>query len=262
MAIPSACLDLVKSFEGYGRKLPDGSCTAYQEVINGKRDVATIGYGCTVGVKIGDVWTREQAEAALAKELGKHEAIVTRLVTIELNENERGALISFSYNCGGLKGNTLAAINSGDRHKAVAAIKQWNKFGGKVCDGLVRRRAAEVALFLKPCGEVEPDYMPQAAEPEKRKMTPAEIATAAATAAGGGATVAHQTGAVPTVSSTVDTHIDKARAAVEQGKRVREVVQDARGLIPGVPKGMELPLGIGTIAVLTICLAIYLHKRV
>lgn len=165
MQIGQAGLELIKSFEGYGRKLPDGSCTAYQEKINGKLDIPTIGYGCTVGVKMGDVWTAQQAEDALRAELAKHIATVTRLITIDLNPNEFDALVSFSYNCGGLQGNTLRAINSGDRSKAVAALRTWNKFGGRVCDGLVRRRAAEVALFLKPVAPVQPDFMPQSATP-------------------------------------------------------------------------------------------------
>lgn len=163
MTIGDAGLALIKSFEGYGRKLPDGGCTAYREMINGKLDIPTIGYGCTKGVKMGDVWTAEQAEQALIRELTGHAERVTRLVTITLNANERDALISFDYNCGGLTGNTLKAINSGDRQKAAAALRTWNKFGGKVCDGLVRRRAAEVALFLTPVEDVEPNYMPQSA---------------------------------------------------------------------------------------------------
>lgn len=179
--IPQACIDLVKRFEGYGRRLPDGSCTAYQEEINGKRDIPTIGYGVTKGVTMGMVWTAAEAEAALMHELVGHAARVTRLVTIEMTENERAALISFDFNCGGLRDNTLKAINSGDRHRAVDALRQWNKFGGKVCDGLVRRRAAEVALFLTPSGEPEPNYMPQ--QPERARTT-GETGAAATLAAG------------------------------------------------------------------------------
>jgi lysozyme len=161
--INEAALNLIKKFEGYGQALKDGSgrCTAYQEVINGKRDIPTIGWGCTKGVKMGDVWTKDQAEAALMHELNKHSERVTRLVTIELNENEFGALVSFDYNCGGLRDKTLRTINKGDRQAIVKALGQWNKFGGKVANGLVSRRAAEVALFLKPVEDVAPDYMPQ-----------------------------------------------------------------------------------------------------
>ena len=179
--IPQACLDLVKKFEGYGRRLPDGGCTAYQEEINGKRDIPTIGYGVTKGVTMGMVWTAAEAEAALMRELEGHAARVTRLITVELNENERAALISFDFNTGGLRDNTLKAINSGDRHRAADALRQWNKFGGKPCDGLMRRRAAEVALFLTPTSETDPDFMPQ--KPERARTT-GETGTAATLAAG------------------------------------------------------------------------------
>jgi len=174
--IPACCIELVKLFEGYGKRLPDGRCAAYQEKINGKLDIPTIGYGCTKGVTMGMIWTEAEAEEALCRELRIHAERVTRLITIELNDHERGALISFDYNTGGLKGNTLKAINSGDRKRAVAALKQWNKFGGKECAGLVRRRAAEVALFLKPVEEPYIDFMPQ--QPDAPGACPVQMTAA------------------------------------------------------------------------------------
>ena len=164
MLFRSACLDLVKRFEGYHKRLLDGGCEAYAEVINGKRDRWTIGWGCTRGVTEGMVWTEAEAELALVRELEIHAKRVDRLITIDLTTNERAALISFDFNCGGLTGNTLKAINSGDRHRAAEAMKQWNKFGGQVCKGLVSRRAAEIGLWLTPEEHVEPDYMPQELE--------------------------------------------------------------------------------------------------
>ena len=176
--INDAALDLIKSFEGYGRQLKDGSgrCTAYQERINGKLDIPTIGWGCTKGVKMGDVWTKEQAEQALKLELAKHAERVQRLVTIELNDNEFGVLTSFDYNTGGLTNdegkptNTLKVINKGDRQQIAKALAQWNKFGGKVSKGLVARRSAEVALFLKPVEEVPPSFMPQQPDTPKPEL--------------------------------------------------------------------------------------------
>ena len=195
---------------------------------------------------------------------------MTRLVTVALNEHERGALISFDYNCGGLTVNgqpstVLRRLNAGDMDGTVEALKAWNKFGGKVCDGLVRRRAAEVALFLRPHHEVEPDYMPQSAETPKRKMSPAEMATAAATVTGGGATAAHQSGAVPVASKpnsvTELAPIDRVRAAIDKGKEVREIAVDARGLIPGVPAGAEIYAIPGAILALGLVATFVLHRR-
>lgn len=261
--IPKCCTDLVKDFEGYGKKLPDGRCEAYAEVINGKRDKWTLGWGCTRGVTEGMIWTRDEAESALVRELEIHAKRVEKLVTVDLNDNERGALISFDYNCGGLTDantgrptNTLKIINSGNRHRAAEAIAQWNKFGGKVCDGLKRRRAAEVALWLKPCGDVEPDYMPQDAD-EQRQVTHKTVGTIAATVAGGGATMAHQLGAVPNLSS----HIDSVQTRIDQAKQVRSQIQEVKSLIPGLPKGSELYAVPGAILAAGLVVAYLLHKR-
>lgn len=194
----------IKAYEGYGRKLPDGSCTAYQERINGKLDIPTIGFGCTVDVKMGDVWTLEQAEAALRNEIAKHEAVVTRLVTVEINQNEYDALVSFDYNTGGLaKSTILKRLNAGDRDGAAKAFAQWNKFGGKPSKGLTARRADEAAMFLEPVGDVAPDYMPQDAEPAAQKPSRTAVAGAAATAA---------TGAVSVVQTITPPSLEQAKA--------------------------------------------------
>jgi GH24 family phage-related lysozyme (muramidase) len=38
--------------------------------------------------------------------------------------------------------------NRGDWEGAAAAFRMWTKGGGKVLPGLVKRREAEIALFL------------------------------------------------------------------------------------------------------------------
>ena len=172
----------IKSYEGYGRRLPDGSCTAYQERINGKLDVPTIGYGCTKGVTMGMVWTEAEADAKLREEIAGHEATVTRLVTVEINQNQFDALVSFDYNTGALARSTiLKRLNAGDIDGAAKAFAMWNKFGGQPSKGLTARRASEAALFLEPVGPVEPDHMPQSADPPPD----ATRTTVAATMTGG-----------------------------------------------------------------------------
>lgn len=187
MRISQAGLDLITSFEGYHRKLPNGDCTTYRCPAN----VLTIGFGCTEGVEEGMVWTRKQAEEAFRNELVKHEKAVDRLATVELNQNQRDALISFSYNCGTgalSKSTLLKKLNAGDFEGAARQFASWNKGGGRVLPGLVRRRAAEAALFRKPVeASPEPD-MPQAVDvpaeaPEgSRKLATASSGEATATA--------------------------------------------------------------------------------
>lgn len=65
MNISDKGIDLIKSFEAYMKKLPDGGCMAYRERLgtdkNGQPilDIATIGYGCTKGVKMGMRWSAD-----------------------------------------------------------------------------------------------------------------------------------------------------------------------------------------------------------
>lgn len=151
---------LIKSFEGYHKALPDGGCAAY--LCPAK--VPTIGWGCTEGVKLGMVWTKEQAEAAFKRELAKFEDGVGRAVTTEVNQNQFDALVSFAYNVGlgGLQTSTvLKRVNARQFDKVPAALALWNKGGGKVLPGLVSRRQREGSLFMKPSVVPEEPYMPQ-----------------------------------------------------------------------------------------------------
>lgn len=146
-------LNIIKEFEGYGKELPNGDCTAYQEYLgNGKYDVPTIGWGCTEGVRMGDVWTRQQAEDALRRELVSKEQAVERLIKFTPSQNQYDALISFTYNEGeGALGPStlLRKANEGDFHGTALEFAKWNKAQGNVLSGLVRRRALEAALFSK-----------------------------------------------------------------------------------------------------------------
>lgn len=136
--------------------------------------VPTIGWGCTEGVKLGMRWTREEADAALVKELAQFEAAVTRLVTVEVNQNEYDALVSFAYNCGSgalARSSILSKLNAGDRAGAANAFHLWNKGGGKVLRGLVRRRAAESAMFREPVDPLPVPDMPQRVDEPADKPT-------------------------------------------------------------------------------------------
>lgn len=173
-------LDLIQSFEGYHTAQPDGSCVAYLCPAR----VPTIGWGCTEGVKLGMRWTRAEADAAFLRELSKFERAVDRLVTVDLNQNEYDALVSFAYNCGEgalSKSTILKKLNKGDRTGAAAAFAAWNKGGGRVLPGLVRRRAAEADLFRDPVDvpDDEPS-MPQSVEMSKVPMSPAAAHTTTA----------------------------------------------------------------------------------
>ena len=187
MRISDKGLDLIKSFEGYHTALPDGGCKAYLDKLAAP-PIWTIGWGCTEGIEAGMVWTLDEATAALRRELEKHEAIVTRCVTVEIGQNNFDALVSFQYNTGGLpKSTLLRKLNAGDFDGAAREFDKWNKAGGKIYKGLIRRRAAERALFeqdardeaLPPGAPDMPQQVDQPAADPPSRPTVAVIATGA-----------------------------------------------------------------------------------
>jgi GH24 family phage-related lysozyme (muramidase) len=95
-----------------------------------------------------------QEKALLAKVLPRYERVVDdrSIVKVDLNPNERAALISLVYNIGeaNFKASTLLKLlNEGDRPGAAEQFARWNKSGGQVLDGLTKRRQIEAELFRK-----------------------------------------------------------------------------------------------------------------
>jgi len=122
--------------------------SAYLDVAN----VPTIGYGRTTNVRMGDTCTQEQADAWLAEEVEQFRRGVRGAVLVPLNDNQLAALTSFAYNCGlaAFRGSTLLRkLNMGDYQGAADQFPVWNRAGNRVVQGLINRRAAERALFLK-----------------------------------------------------------------------------------------------------------------
>ena len=86
----------------------------------------------------------------LVEELNEYEGYINNMVTVELNQNQYDAMVSWVYNLGGgnLKASTLLKVlNQGEFDGVPAQIMRWNKAGGKVLEGLTRRRQAEADLF-------------------------------------------------------------------------------------------------------------------
>lgn len=121
--------------------------TAYQDC----RGVWTIGYGHTgTGVYRGLTITQQQAEAFLLQDITWAEAMVNSHVSIPLNQNEFDALVDFVFNCGAgdFESSTLLKmINANDLAAAALQFERWDKAGGKVVAGLLRRRLAEEQEF-------------------------------------------------------------------------------------------------------------------
>ena len=98
----------------------------------------------------GDQWSESHANHMLEVELEEYENYVSTAVTVPLSQNQFDALVSWVYNLGNgnLTSSTmLKVLNSGDYAGVPAQIKRWNKAGGKVLEGLTRRRQAEADMF-------------------------------------------------------------------------------------------------------------------
>ena len=139
MQISKAGLDLIKQFEGL-----------YLQAYRCPAGVPTIGYGHTAGVAMGQTITQQQADDYLRRDVRMFERAVERLVKVPLTQGQFDALVSFAFNLGEgalAQSTLLRLLNAGDYAGAAAQFDRWNKAGGRVLPGLVRRRAAERALF-------------------------------------------------------------------------------------------------------------------
>lgn len=139
MKISKEGIALIKKFEGI-------ELEAYQDSVG----VWTIGYGHTKGVKEGDNISLKQAEEMLEEELVEYEGYINNMVELGLEQNQFDALVAWVYNLGptNLRESTLLKVlNQGLFDEVPFEIKRWNKAGGQVLNGLVRRREAEALLF-------------------------------------------------------------------------------------------------------------------
>jgi len=146
---------LIKRFEGCARLRRDGLVEAYPDPGTGD-DPWTIGWGATgAGLKRGErigpgtVWTQKQCDERLARDLKRYASEVAHaLGTAPTTQAQFDALVSFHYNTGAIARATLTRRHiAGDHEGAAAEFRRWNKAGGRVLKGLVRRRAAEERLY-------------------------------------------------------------------------------------------------------------------
>jgi len=139
MKISQEGISLIKKFEGC--KLESYLCAA---------NVPTIGYGSTKGIEMGMNISQERAEELLLQDLEVYEDAVNKAVELPLHQHQFDALVSWTFNLGGANLNAstmLKVLNTGAYEDVPHQIKRWNKAGGKVLEGLTRRRLAESLLF-------------------------------------------------------------------------------------------------------------------
>ena len=142
-------LQLIKDFEGYSSTLY--ICPAGYE---------TIGYGHLVRQyersrfeAISAVMGLSQREATvlLKEDVSSAERAVLRLITAPLTNGQFDALVDFTFNlgAGNLQSSTLRrVINRGDYNAAPEQFRRWVYSAGKKSRGLIRRREADIVLFV------------------------------------------------------------------------------------------------------------------
>lgn len=138
-SINAAGMNIIKQSEGLELK-------AYRCPAN----ILTIGYGSTgPHVKEGMVITEAQAEELLRSDLRRFEDAVDRAAP-DATDNQFSAMVSLAFNIGEgafIGSSVLRKHKAGDRVGAAESFKLWNKGGGRVLPGLVKRRAAEAQLY-------------------------------------------------------------------------------------------------------------------
>lgn len=165
--VSEAGLKLLMGFEGYrhrAARLTDGRWV--------------IGYGHTRSARAGAQVSEADARALLIYDLREIGSAITAAVAVPLSQHQFDALACFAFNIGlenFRRSTVLRLVNVGDMLDAAYALEQWRKAEVEgeavVIDGLVRRRAAEKALFLTPPAGWEP--APSAVirpEPDHRLM--------------------------------------------------------------------------------------------
>ena len=142
-------LALIRQFEGCARLRPDGMVEAYPDPGTGG-EPWTIGWGATgSGIGPGTVWTQQRCDARLESDVARHARDVAfALGDAPTTQAQFDALVSFHYNTGAIARSTLLRRHlAGDYRAAEEEFARWNRAGGRVLKGLVRRRAAEARLY-------------------------------------------------------------------------------------------------------------------
>lgn len=140
LAVSAAALVGIATHEGYRGE-------AYRDAAG----IPTIGYGETAGVKMGDKTTPERALVQLLESTEKHADAIRQCIHVPLYQHEFDAYISLAYNIGTgafCRSTLVKKLNAKDYARACEEIKRWNRAGGKVLPGLVKRREAEYRMCM------------------------------------------------------------------------------------------------------------------
>ena len=133
---------LIKQFE---------SCKLFAYKADKSEKYYTIGWG-HYGADVGKnaIITKETADKLFRNDIKYFESCVNSCLKVKITQSMFNALVSFTYNVGygAFKNSTLLKyVNKSQFKKASNEFKKWNKCGGKVLNGLVKRRLLEKTEF-------------------------------------------------------------------------------------------------------------------
>lgn len=149
LQVGPAGIALIKRFESCARRRPDGQFQAYPDPAT-HGDPWTIGWGATgPGIARGTVWSQAECDVRLEHDLARCAGEVARaLGPCPTSPAQFDALVSFHYNTGAIGKAMLTRLHKAGRFaEAAAQFGKWVNAGGRPLPGLVRRRAAETALY-------------------------------------------------------------------------------------------------------------------
>ena len=171
--VSEAGLELIKEFEGLHEVRSDQMVHAYYDPLSGTLPI-TIGYGSTKTMSggpffIGDHITQEDAEDLLELQAQTdYWSVLEETIPYwdEMNDNQRGALLSFAYNLGanfyGSPGfSSISEVLEKKKWRDVPhTLYLYRNPGTSVEAGLARRRTAEGELWKTPVGQYVPFHHP------------------------------------------------------------------------------------------------------
>lgn len=138
MALAAAAAALIAApFEGLRQY-------AYRDPVG----IPTICFGSTRGVKMGDFKTIDECKALLTREMAEAISTVERCAP-GLPVNPLAAFASATFNvgprlvCDPRQSTAARLLREGRVQEACDQLLRWNRAGGVVLPGLVKRRAAE-----------------------------------------------------------------------------------------------------------------------
>ena len=148
MRVSDEGIKLIKHFEGVHKKpyiCPAGYWTV------------GVGHLISRDAKLPFEWFRAlsigEIDDLLRKDLRRFELGVLRLLGIvQPSQSEFDALVSFSFNLGlgcFQRSTVRSAFIRGDKKRSGEVLLKYRRAGGRILQGLVRRRQAELALLMR-----------------------------------------------------------------------------------------------------------------